>query len=188
MCSNDFMATTLQVPASDWRFAYGLSNDIRDESGWNPNPGKDRSFISLSPSENKSAGRPHILVVEDNSADVYLIREALNLAHIDAELQVARDGTEALALLNSAADDGVALDLVLLDLNLPKLNGEQVLQNLRTSARYQNVRVLIITSTDSAQEREKMTQLGIVAYFRKPSDYNEFLKLGALVKMILETE
>ena len=131
--------------------------------------------------------RPYILVVDDSSADVYLIREALDVEHIDAEIQVARDGAEALALLNSAADEVAAPDLVLLDLNLPKLNGEQVLRNLRTSARYRNIRVLIITSTDSTEEREKMTQLGIAAYFRKPSDYNEFLKLGALVRMILET-
>ena len=77
-------------------------------------------------------------------------------------------------------------DLVLLDLNLPKIPGEDILKRLRSIARYRNTPVLIVTSSDSPREREAVTQFGIAGYFRKPSEYSEFLQLGVLVKKALE--
>ena len=187
MCSNDFTATIIQAPASDWPFANVLSNAITVESGSNPSPDKAHSSTSRSPADKEQPRRPLILVVDDNKADVFLIREALAAAHVDADLHVVHDGHAALRFLDAADRDRNAPspDLVLLDLNLPKVNGEKVLKHLRGSAQCGDTLVVIVTSSDSTHERETMTGLGISGYFRKPSEYSEFLQLGLLVKKLL---
>ena len=158
-------------------------------SGSNPNQDKEQASISPSPSDPGAVKRPQILVVDDNKADVFLIREAIAAASIDADLHVMSDGQAAVQFLTATDEDGNTPlpDLVLLDLNLPKVSGENVLRHLRNSERYGSVPVLVLTSSDSARERERVMELGIAHYFRKPSEYSEFLKLGGLVREILES-
>jgi len=76
-------------------------------------------------------------------------------------------------------------DTVLLDLNLPKETGEDVLLHMRKSVRCKNARVLVVTSSDSVSDRKAMEALGVNGFFRKPSDYAEYLKLGSIVKALL---
>src|SRR6187200_2729982 len=102
VCSNDFTATIIQGPASDWPFANVLSNAITVESGSNPSPGKAHSSTSRSPADKEQPRRRLILVVDDNKADVFLIREALAAAHVDADLHVVHDGHAALRFLDAA--------------------------------------------------------------------------------------
>jgi CheY-like chemotaxis protein len=120
--------------------------------------------------------------VEDNKADVFLIREVIEAAEVPADFHIVHDGQDAKLFLD-AADP--CPDLVLLDLNLPKTNGEEVLKHLRSATSCRDTPVLVVTSSDSARDRDKVAQLGITAYFRKPSAYSEFLKLGPLVKSVL---
>lgn len=129
-------------------------------------------------------------MVEDSKADVFLIREALARAQVNAELHFVSDGDAATQFFDSADADANAPcpALVLLDLNLPKKNGDDVLRHLRNSKRCSAAAVLIVSSSDAARDREAVAELGVNAYFRKPSDYYEFMKLGELVKRILKPE
>jgi CheY-like chemotaxis protein len=128
--------------------------------------------------------------VEDNKADVYLIRHAIAQAQIDADLHIVRDGSAAVQFLNSADQDPNAPvpDLILLDLNLPKKNGNEFLRDLRNVTRYQDALVVVVTSSDSQRDREAAAALGVAGYFRKPSDFEEFMKLGPLVRALLGDE
>lgn len=143
---------------------------------------------SVSPSRSgETAKKPRtILIVEDNRADVFLIRESLEAAHVDADLHVVSDGEKAIRFFQQAElDAGPCPDLVLLDINIPKRQGRDVLKRLRQSGRCANALVLVVTSSDSAHDREEMIELGAKGYFRKPSDYRNFLELGDLVKAML---
>ncbi len=132
--------------------------------------------------------RHQILIVEDNNADVFLIREAIQLAGVDADLHVVRDGRAATNFLDAAdaAEAAPSPDLVLLDLNLPKKNGDEVLRHLRNSPRCRRAQVLVVTSSDAPRERETLSALGANGYFRKPSEYAQFLALGTMVRALLQ--
>jgi len=75
---------------------------------------------------------------------------------------------------------------MILDINLPKKHGGQVLQHMRKTRRCATALVLVVTSSDSLRDRETMAKLGANGYFRKPSDYEHFMKLGSLVKELLD--
>jgi CheY-like chemotaxis protein len=75
---------------------------------------------------------------------------------------------------------------VILDINLPKLNGWQVLNHMRQKRRCKDTVVLAVSTSDSPRDREQMIQLGANGYFRKPSDYGEFMKLGDIIRMLLD--
>ena len=113
---------------------------------------------------------------------MFLIREALESAGVLAELDVVHDGQAALEFLDEQARPA----LVLLDLNLPKFSGREVLRRIRTNLRTTDLAVLVVTSSALSQDLEELTGLGFAGYFQKPSDYKGFLKLGLLVKGLLE--
>lgn len=75
--------------------------------------------------------------------------------------------------------------LVLLDINLPKKQGGEVLKHLRHSRRCADALVVIVSTSDSERDRQGMKKLGADEYFRKPSEYDEFMKLGDLIKALL---
>lgn len=128
--------------------------------------------------------------MEDNRADVFLIREAIASARVEAEISVVHDGDNAIRLLEQADADprGGRPDLVILDINLPKRSGREVLRALRQCQHYAHTPVLVVTSSDSQRDRDEMSKLGASIYFRKPSDYVEFMKLGNVVKTLLQEE
>jgi chemotaxis family two-component system response regulator Rcp1 len=154
------------------------------------NPREDKDQPSASPSLPESAAvqeRRAILIVEDNRADVFLIREALEAARLTPELHIVTDGEKAVQFIDEAdADAGAPCPVVIiLDLNLPKKSGVEVLAHLRQSRKCAATQVLIVTSSDSAQDREETTRLGANVYFRKPSGYDAYLKLGEIVRTML---
>jgi chemotaxis family two-component system response regulator Rcp1 len=159
-------------------------------SGSNPNPDKDRLSDFRSPSENTAQARRHILVVEDNRADLFLIRAALGAAKVNADIHVAEDGEKALRFLDAGQNDDSAPcpALVILDINLPRKKGGDILRHMRQMSRCADALVLAVTSSDSVRDREEMDRLGTNGYFRKPSDYVEFMKLGYVVKALLSRD
>jgi two-component system, chemotaxis family, response regulator Rcp1 len=130
----------------------------------------------------------HILIVEDDSADVFLISEAIVTANPNVSLEVVNDGEKAIRYFEKIDSDDslICPALVILDINLPKKHGGQVLQHMRKTRRCSTAMVLVVTSSDSARDRETMAKLGANGYFRKPSDYEHFMKLGNLVKELLD--
>jgi CheY-like chemotaxis protein len=172
-----------------WRFVGEPWSDIDAGPGSRPNPEGDLRPASQSRSED-AAGRKRrrILIVEDNRADVYLIRESVEAASLDADLRVVSDGDKAIRLLDEIEADPSAFcpDLVVLDINLPKKSGRDVVRRLRQSRRCAHAVIVVVTSSDSERDRSEMAQLGVQAYFRKPSEYASFLKLGDLVRQLLD--
>lgn len=128
------------------------------------------------------------MIVEDNRADVFLIRESIEAARIDADLHVMQDGDAAMKYFEEAdRDPSVPCPaLLILDINLPKVPGNTVLANIRNSARCGAIPVVVVTSSNSARDREEMARLGVEAYFAKPSEYDAFMKLGGILKGVLE--
>ena len=128
-----------------------------------------------------------VLVVEDNEADVFLIREAIEAKKLPMVLHVVRDGEQATLYFDEADGDASmpCPSLDILDINLPKKQGSEVLKHMRRSRRCANALVIAISTSDSGQDREQMTELGVNGYFHKPSEYAAFMKLGDVVKALL---
>lgn len=128
-----------------------------------------------------------ILLTEDSRSDVYLIRTALNEALEGFDLTVLDNGESAMQLVDDfergAADKP---DIVLLDLNLPRCDGKEVLQKLKKMPGGASLPVIVITSSDSPRDREEVMRMGASIYFRKPSDLHEFMQIGKIVKRLLE--
>jgi len=136
----------------------------------------------------KGEALPYILLAEDNAADVYLIREALKEHGVDCGLRVAADGQQVLRIL-SAADrrpSGEHPALIILDLNLPRHDGIEILQRLQDTKVLHHVPVVVLTSSDSPRDRLAADQLGVTRFLRKPSDLEQFLSLGAVFKELLQ--
>ncbi len=123
-------------------------------------------------------------MVEDNPADLYLIRDAIRQAAVDVDVHTAGDGEKAIRFF-SETEPQPCPTLVLLDINLPKRHGAEVLEFIRQS-RCARCMVLVVTSSNSERDRNRMAALGIDGYFQKPSDYDQFLKLGEVVRQLLE--
>src|SRR5437016_3363207 len=96
-----------------------------------------------------------ILLAEDNAADVYLIREALLEHSVNCTIRVAADGREVLEILaaNTSQAGSALPDLIILDLNLPRHDGIEILQRLRVTERMSQVPVVVLTSSDSPRDR-----------------------------------
>src|ERR1700681_303417 len=97
-------------------------------------------------------GRPiHVLLVEDNPGDVRLTQEAFRDANMSIRLHVASDGVEAMAFLRREGPHANAArpDLILLDLNLPKMDGREVLAQIKADGRLKNIPIVILTTSDT---------------------------------------
>jgi CheY-like chemotaxis protein len=173
----------------DWRSAKGWWNATADESGWNPNRGEGQP--STSPSRGNSPEpaprRLTLLLAEDNLPDALLVREALKMENLPLEVHVAPDGERALDFLERAGKDTEVPcpDVVLLDINLPKVDGFEVLRKIRASEKYKNLPVVVVTSSDSPADRNEAARFG-AGYFRKPPNYEEFLKIGPVLRQVLQ--
>jgi CheY-like chemotaxis protein len=127
-----------------------------------------------------------ILLVEDNPADVILVREALEEHGVEGELIVANDGEKAIAVIQDIDCEAVGCpDLFIVDLNIPKKPGREVVERMRQSVKCKDALIAILSSSDSARDQEDARRLGVSRYIRKPSRLDEFLRLGAIFKALL---
>jgi chemotaxis family two-component system response regulator Rcp1 len=135
-----------------------------------------------------SASPIRIVLVEDTGSDVFLIREALEQAGLVFDLYVLEDGEKALECITKIEnDETVPLPrLIILDLNLPRVSGRQVLERVRQSPRCGPVPVFILTSSDSPKDKAEIAQLGADQYFLKSSRLDEFMSLGPVIRDLLE--
>jgi CheY-like chemotaxis protein len=144
-----------------------------------------------------------ILLAEDNPGDVLLFREALNSCQLPCHLVVAADGQKAIALLGSEEtleneekpgdEAGGAASretnwrphLIVLDVNLPKHNGDAVLRHVRRQPWLKGVPVIMLTSSASPADRAAAIDLGASLYLQKSSDLDELLEVGKIVQAVL---
>jgi CheY-like chemotaxis protein len=137
--------------------------------------------------EGVDPGRVRILVIEDNPGDVELIRMALEFADVDCELKVIEEGEGAMAFVQqqqTSASERLP-DLVLLDLNLPKHSGLEILEAIRANQAFASVPVTVLSSSSSRRDRAKIEDFDIAMYITKPPDLEEFLKIGPTLKNLL---
>ncbi len=118
-----------------------------------------------------------VLLVEDNPGDVRLTKEALREGKVRNNLHVAPDGVEALAFLRREGQYASAVrpDLVLLDLNLPRKDGREVLEEMKSDPALMNIPVVVLTSSQAEQDILKAYNLHANCYVTKPVDLDQFI-------------
>lgn len=127
-----------------------------------------------------------ILLAEDNPGDVLLFREALGTCSLACNLVIAADGQQALTLLGGAErSSSWQPHLIVLDVNLPKLNGEAVLRHVRGQPGLDRVPVIMLTSSAAPSDRATAMELGANLYLQKSSNLDELLAVGKIVEAML---
>jgi two-component system, chemotaxis family, response regulator Rcp1 len=136
-----------------------------------------------------SATPYQILLVEDNPDDVWLIQRAFRDSHPPCIVHVAEDGVEATAFLRQQGDyvDAPRPDLILLDLNLPKKDGSQVLAEIKADERLKHIPVIILTSSDSEEDIFRSYANHANSYIQKPNMEPFSLKLRKVADYWLTT-
>lgn len=126
-----------------------------------------------------------ILLIEDNSADVDLLRRAFAAHEIQNDIVALEDGEVAIRFLDQlTASPGI--DLIIIDLNIPKHDGIEVLTRYKNSPWIRQIPVAVFTSSNSPVERNRVLSLGVAAYLRKPMELDEYLALGAKFRELLD--
>jgi DNA-binding response OmpR family regulator len=125
-------------------------------------------------------------LAEDNLPDALLVRDAIRMEDLPLDIHIVPDGERALDVIVKAENDPEAPcpQLLLLDLNLPRVDGFEVLRKVRASSKFKNLPVVVVTSSDSPADRNAAARLG-AQYFRKPVTYDEFVKIGAFLRRFL---
>ena len=125
-----------------------------------------------------------VLLVEDNPADAELTRESLEMGRLRVSLREVRDGQQALELLMAHAEPGDPQrpDLIILDLNLPGLSGQEVLARVRQHPSLRVIPVVILTSSEAERDIIKSYDLGANCYVTKPLDLVQFQAIVAAIE------
>ena len=121
----------------------------------------------------------NILLVEDNEGDILLTTEALEEGKISTSLQVIRDGATTLTYLKEVAEKSPSKlpDLILLDINLPKKNGHEVLMEVKSNSSLKHIPIIVLTTSPSESDILKCYQEYANCYLIKPMEVNDFHKV-----------
>lgn len=129
-----------------------------------------------------------LFVVEDNPAEVRLMQEAIKEAGLKdvVELEVAYDGEEACEYLDTAIIIGKKIDLVLLDLNMPKVSGKEVLEKIKSDTETENIPVIMVTNSDYKKDMIDCYRLRADGYLQKPADFKKLVDFFVSIKRSIE--
>jgi len=133
------------------------------------------------------ASRAQILVIEDNISDVFLLKRALSQQNILFELTHLAAGDQALAFIrgDGAYADTPVPDLILVDLNLSKFNGEDILRKIHDARHLAKAIVCVWSSSESRRDRARIMDLGVSQFVTKPAGLDQFLEIGKLIMDLL---
>ena len=125
-----------------------------------------------------------ILLVEDNEGDIVLTVEALKMANITNRIIVVRDGEEALGYLHREGQytNAEQPDLILLDINLPRIDGKEVLARIKNDDKLKIIPVVILTTSDSENDIMESYNNHANCYITKPVDFNKFMQVVHMIK------
>lgn len=115
-----------------------------------------------------------ILLVEDDAVDVMTVKRAMRELNINNPLHVAANGEEALALLRDSETPKPAL--ILLDVNMPRMNGIEFLEHAKADAELRTIPVVMLTTSEADRDRIESFKLGVAGYMLKPVDYGRFVE------------
>jgi chemotaxis family two-component system response regulator Rcp1 len=132
----------------------------------------------------KSKDKPRILLVEDNPGDIRLTQEALKESHVEITLDVVSDGEQAVDFLmqRNKYVDTVRPNIILLDLNLPKKNGIEVLKEIKAHDLLKRIPVIVLTTSDAEHDISKAYDLHANCYILKPVDFDDFANVIKLIE------
>jgi CheY-like chemotaxis protein len=130
-----------------------------------------------------------ILVIEDNASDVFLLDRALQKQDFRFELVHLTNGGDALAFIRGqgAYANAAAPDLILLDLNLSKYTGEDILAEIRGAPHLAGIPVCVWSSSRSQRDEAMLKDLGVSQFITKPSGLHQFMEIGKVIKELLTT-
>jgi len=124
-----------------------------------------------------------ILLVEDNPMDLDLTLRAFSTQKLTNPIQIARDGEEALAFIPRWEQGEIRPVVILLDLNLPKVNGLEVLQIIKSHPDFKTIPVVILTTSAESADVETAYQLGANSYIVKPVDFEKFIEVAKNIEL-----
>lgn len=131
------------------------------------------------------ANRPiNIALIEDNPGDIRLTQEALGESNMDFHLEVLMDGLEAIKYLHRTDkySNAIRPDIILLDLNLPKKDGREVLAFIKSHSELKRIPVLVLTTSNSEADITRAYDYHANCYITKPIDFNEFIDIVRLIE------
>ena len=128
-----------------------------------------------------------IVVIEDNDSDVYLLDRALKMQNFQFEMVHLLNGREALAFIRrqGAYADMAIPNLILMDLNLSKYTGEDILREIRGAKHLEGIPVCAWSSSQSLRDRSMLNELGVSQFITKPAGLDQFLAIGKVIKDLL---
>ena len=126
---------------------------------------------------------PPILLVEDNPMDLDLTLRAFNKKRLTNHVQVARDGEEALAFIPRWEAGEQVPAVILLDINLPKISGLEVLRQLKTHERFRRIPVVILTSSREDRDLKTAYDIGVNSYIEKPVSFSKFVEVAEQIEL-----
>ncbi len=130
-----------------------------------------------------SVSLPPILLVEDNPMDLDLTLRAFNKKKFTNQVHVARDGEEALAFIPRWEAGETLPAVILLDINLPKINGLEVLRQLKAHERFRRIPVVVLTSSREDKDLKTAYDLGVNSYIEKPVSFNKFMEVAEQIEL-----
>ncbi len=125
-----------------------------------------------------------VLLVEDNEGDVRLIKEAFHESKVDKSFSVAKDGEDALNFLYRRGQyvNSVRPDIILLDINLPRKNGFEVLEQIKNDPSLKKIPVIMLSSSSSEDHIHKSYDLSANCYVTKPVDFDEYIQVVKIIE------
>jgi CheY-like chemotaxis protein len=122
--------------------------------------------------------RFRILLIDDNPGDVWLLKEAFRLAQTPVQMTVSRDGIEAIEYLHKVEANLVDCpDFIVLDLNLPRKNGHEVLAEIKASAALRHIPVVVLSSSSAAEDRRNAYELSACCFVTKPNGLPAYVEM-----------
>lgn len=127
------------------------------------------------------SGQPFdILLVEDESADAHLVRTAIKQCNFTCHLHHVMDGIDALEFLNRKTERYAGAprpDFILLDLNMPRMNGREFLASVKADERFSSIPVIVLTTSDAERDVDASYRLGAAGFITKPVDMDKFIEV-----------
>ncbi len=127
--------------------------------------------------------QPAILLVEDNPMDVDLALRAFRKRRLTNPVEVARDGEEALAWMPRWEAGETLPAVILLDLKLPRVDGLEVLRQLKAHPRFRSIPIVVLTTSAESQDVTRAYELGVNSYIVKPVDFDKFVEVASQIEI-----